>query len=58
MEKSNYFCYANNDKTKEPVYKLEAPTLYAAICNFAELKQLSPEKLLEIYSVERIEENS
>lgn len=58
MEKSNYFCYAKNDKTKEPIYKLASTTLYGAISSFAELKQLRPEKLLEIYSVERIKENS
>lgn len=58
MEKNNYFCYAKNDKTKEPIYKLTSSTLYGAISSFAQLKQLPPEKLLEIYSIERVKENT
>jgi len=57
-EMYNYFLYIKEDKAKEPIYKLTANTLLGAISSFAQLKQLPPEKLLEIYSVERIEENT
>ena len=55
---SKYFCYAKNDKNKEPIYTMDASSLYTAIQHFSELKRLEPGKLLEIYSIERIKENT
>ena len=57
MEKNNYICFAKIDETKEAIYTLQAPNLYAAIQSFAQLKQLTPDQLLEIYNIERTEED-
>ena len=46
-----YYFYSKNDKTKEAINTIEAPSIEVALDYFSKMKKLSEREFSQIYSI-------